>query len=367
MNLGVAFRRLTFATALWAFLTLCSTGQLHLPVAAGFLVVLIAAWRHPRLGEKLSPKVWTLVSLVALAGALFGWFFLFQRMYSATYLFFYLELNRLLLARTNRDWAQVYALTFFHVLAASVSTEAVFIAPMIAVYMLLVISAMMVFTIKRDAETAFAPAPPAGRGRKGEPAANAPMRVAGADTDRLRQVARYHWLTRRFGWSLTAMTVFVLLGGMGLFWLIPRSANKAFFSPFGPDSNSARMSGFADNVEFGGVGEIQTDPAIVMRAEPLLDVGGRRPAFLRVRGTALDDFSGRNWRKSPAGANQRFESTTDNTVVFRDAELHTSMNPSERTMDFRMTVEPERSGYIFVPDQPVRIVFDRDQIGRAHV
>ncbi len=360
MNLGTAFRRLTFATALWAFLTLCSTGQLHLPVVIVFLVVLFAAWRYPRLGAKLPAFLWTIISLLVFVAAVCGWFIYFERMYAATYLFFYLELNRLLLARSNRDWAQVYALTFFHILAASVSTEAVLIAPMIAVYMLLIIAAMMVFTIKRDAETAFAEGRSPHRNSASPGKTGMPARLTQPDVDHLRNVARFQWLTRRFGWSLTAMTFFVLLGGMGLFWLIPRSANKAFFSPFGPGADATRMSGFADNVDFGGVGEIQTDPSIVMRASPLLRPGQQEPSFLRIRGTALDVFNGRNWSKSESELRRRAEHPNTRGISFSELMTFVNTIPSERTMDFRLTVEPETSGYLFAPDQPVRIELERE-------
>src|SRR5690606_1453836 len=106
-------------------------------------------------GLALPAAVWTVINLAAFTSALYGWFFLYERMYSATYFFFYLELNKLLTARSNRDYLQIYALTFFHILAAAVSTESVFFAPMLAVYLLLIITAMIVFTIKRDAERAF--------------------------------------------------------------------------------------------------------------------------------------------------------------------------------------------------------------------
>jgi len=355
MTLLASFRGLTFATALWAFLSLVSTGQIHAAAVAAFLAVFALACLRDRLRLHLPAMAWNAISLAACAAAMWGWFHLGQRMYSATYFFFYLELNKLLTGRTNRDFLQVYALTFFHVLAGAVSTESVAFAPMLAVYVLLVVAAMIAFTIKRDAEEAFRAGRTGPKAKAPDPAA--PRRLVDGDGAALRTVAAQPFLTGSFAARLSGMSLGVLLLGAAIFWIVPRTAKQSFFSPFGGEDRAPRRSGFADNIEFGGVGEIQTDPSIVMRAQPELGPGAQRPESLRIRGTALEDFTGRSWRKSAEMLVRRSAKPNTDAVEFEPFAI--AARQPERKMQFRMTLEPESSGYMFMPDQPGVLTLDR--------
>lgn len=357
MPLLTSFRSLTFATALWAFLALVSSGQIHWWAAAGFVVFFVLACFRERLAIELPAFAWTFISLVAFAIAMWGWFQLGERMYSATYFFFYLEINKLLTARANRDYLQVYALTFFHVLAGAVSTESAAFAPMLAVYVLLVVASMMAFTLKRDAEAAFE----VGRRRKKGPAPDpdAPRRVLDGDRAALSAVGAMPFLTRSFSTRLSGAALFVLVLGAGIFWIVPRTSKQSFFSPFGGETRAPRRSGFAEHIEFGGVGEIQTDPSIIMRAMPELPPGRERPESLRIRGTALDEFTGRSWRKSQELFVRRSVNVTSERVDFEPAGI-LQRDPS-RAMRVRMIAEPDSSNYMFLPNQPGTLLLPRTQ------
>ena len=52
---------------------------------------------------------------------------------------------------------------------------------------------------------------------------------------------------------------------------------------------------FSDNVNLGAIGDLKQDDGIVMRVR--IDEG-QFPGDLRWRGVALDEFSGRTWKKS---------------------------------------------------------------------
>ena len=82
----------------------------------------------------------------------------------------------------------------------------------------------------------------------------------------------------------------IVLGGV-LFFVFPRFAagylSRASMQP-------ALMTGFTDNVELGQIGEIQQNPAVVMRVKTGAPV---YYSMLRWRGVALTDFDGKRWSK----------------------------------------------------------------------
>ena len=57
----------------------------------------------------------------------------------------------------------------------------------------------------------------------------------------------------------------------------------------------AHFVGFSENVALGEIGELKQDDAVVMRVR--ID-GSQTAEDLRWRGIALDEFTGRGWRKS---------------------------------------------------------------------
>ncbi|MDX1971932.1 MAG: DUF3488 and transglutaminase-like domain-containing protein [Candidatus Sumerlaeia bacterium] len=369
------FRLLTYLTSLWAFLALVMTGQLHALAIVGFLVFWALAvlrdpelWRgaqdtgfgqvHASLRGELPRWMWTLISLFAFGAAFYGWQFLGERMYAVTYFFFYLELNKLLTARSNRDVLQIYALTFFHILAASVSTESFLFAPMLVVYLFLILQALMTFTIKRDVESALKEgAAPVG-GLNLQNFSNAtPYRLGESDALALQRVAgekinlgRASLLVQR---NYALLSLGVVLLGMCTFWIVPRTATQNFFNPgLVNSSNAQRISGYADEISFGGLGEIQKNPAIVMRAEPLPEFLQNRPEFLRIRGTALDRFTGREWSKSDFLITNSQMLSNIQEISFKGWSLDPRF---ERPFDAKIILEPIANNYIFMVDQPLKI------------
>ncbi|MDK2971470.1 MAG: protein-glutamine gamma-glutamyltransferase [Candidatus Sumerlaeota bacterium] len=338
-----SFHLLTYATALWAFLALVSTGQLHLPAVAFFLLAYIVAISCHRRGIRLPGLMWTFVSLGAFALALYGWQIVGERLYSVTYFFLYLEINKLFTAEKNRDYLQVYALTFFQVLAASVSTESVLFAPMLAVYVFLVIASLMTFTIKRDAEIAFAAT--RRKDRSTDPSAPRPAAATRAVAER---IAAAPYLDSRLTAWLSILTFLVLLIGSVVFWIVPRTSSPNFFTGLSGRQGNTAKSAFSDNIDFSGMEQIQNDPTIVMRATPEADDFQTRPEFLRIRGTALDLFTGREWSKSPLVAG-RISSRRESSVILTDQGVQGT------PFTARITLEPESSGYLFSIDQPYNI------------
>jgi transglutaminase-like putative cysteine protease len=341
-----SFRALTNATALWAFATLVATGQIHLPAVVLFLLAFAGVLMAQRRALRLPGWSWIVLSLLAFGIAVWGWVGLGEQLYAVTYFFLYLQINKLATARKSRDYLQLFALTFFQVLAAAVSTESVIFAPMLAVYIFLVVAAMMTLTIKRDAEEALVGVsrrrPVEDGSAPGRPVPLPAQPVA------LERIATAPYLDRRLLAWLSAFTVFVLLVGSTVFWIVPRTTSPNFLAGLAGRNRNVAKSAFSDSIDFVGLGDIQTDPTIVMRAAPLGEHLEARPEFLRIRGTALDYFSGREWSRSPR-VSARMTSQRENSVHYATA------NRGGPVFAARLTLEPEASGYLFAIDQPLSL------------
>jgi hypothetical protein len=352
MSFQRAFLFFAHGTALWAFLMLALFAQLHPPAIVAFLVAFFLSVFYRQLGLRFSGALWLILSILALVASLYGWFVLQEHLYSVVYLFLFLEINKLWTGERNRDYLHVFGLTFFQVLAASVSTASVLFAPALAFYMLLMLGALITITLKGDAELALAGA----TSRKG--AVRGPvLRVASHEKQRLQGLYEGTYLTPLFCRRLGAFLAAVIAIGSGLFFVIPRLQAQYFLGGIPSSRNATLTTGFNDLVDFMGVEGIQTNPEIVMRAipeigyrlingEPDLDV-------MRLRGTSLDFYDGRQWRKGAAAANSFMDLGLRRGVNFAE-----SNQPSRGAYQTTITLEPNRSGYLFGPGRPLRYSFD---------
>src|SRR4029078_7841919 len=84
--------------------------------------------------------------------------------------------------------------------------------------------------------------------------------------------------------------IFVL--ALPLFLIAPRAGSAALTRAGG---GGAHFVGFSENVTLGEIGTLKQDDGLVMhvRVEDPLPANG-----LRWRGIALDEFTGRGWKKS---------------------------------------------------------------------
>jgi protein-glutamine gamma-glutamyltransferase len=102
---------------------------------------------------------------------------------------------------------------------------------------------------------------------------------------------------------LLLFLIFVL--ALPLFLIAPRSGLAAITRSGG---GPAHFVGFSESVSLGEIGELKQDDAVVMRVRVDQNLLARR---IRWRGVALDEFTGRGWRKSlearRGGRNERGE------------------------------------------------------------
>ncbi len=364
MSRSLAFhqvqRYFTFATALWAFVVLACYTELHNLAIGTFLVFFVICFYRNKIKIHLSNTIWVVASIIAIIAALYGWFFLRQELYSVIYLFLYLECNKLWFNQKTRDSLQVYALTFFQILAASVSTSSLTFAPALIIYMFLVLGGLITTTIKRDAELSLL----LNRQKKGFFRKSEPQTIYACPhgdflQSQYNKMVRRKYRLYRTSASLFTVLIMILFIGTGLFFFIPRLQATHFFGGYTPSRASGSVSGFNDIVDFMGVEQIQMDPTITMRVRPLNGVdiieGDPDPAMIRLRGTSLDYYDGRRWTKGPdSKTSERRMLRNEEQIKFRRVEMAGSHLPE---IELEITVEPNSRGFLFGPNRPFEYRF----------
>ena len=89
-----------------------------------------------------------------------------------------------------------------------------------------------------------------------------------------------------------ALLVFIFALALPLFLIAPRSGAAALTRSGGGLSN---FIGFSENVTLGQIGTLKQDNGLVMRVRV---EETETPRELRWRGVALDEFTGKAWKKS---------------------------------------------------------------------
>ena len=164
--------------------------------------------------------------------------------------------------KKGRDYLFTYALVFFQILAAAVSTVSFSFFVMLAVYVMASIWAMILFSVERDMTDAS-------YGKK---------TVSGL-------------FGPRFFVVIAAISAVSLVMTLALFFTIPRVGIGVFQRKA---LNTVKTTGFSDTVDLGSLGPVKEDSTIVMRAE---FPGGRPERTVYFKGATLDEYDGRTWKR----------------------------------------------------------------------
>ncbi|MEO8377366.1 MAG: DUF3488 and transglutaminase-like domain-containing protein, partial [Candidatus Sumerlaeota bacterium] len=361
MSLERTLKLFTHLTAFWAFVMLALFADLHAAAVILYLSFFFLGIFRGRFQIPISNAFWLALSVLVLVTALYGWLVVGERLYSVVYLFLYLQVNKIWTEEKPRDSLQIYGLSFFQILAASVSTSSVFFAPGLALYMFLILGALITFTMKRDAEASLDPK--GFRYRRHGEASDAPTPEEVHALARLEEFVNGKFMSIRFSRWLMVALGFVMMVGSVIFFVIPRMQAQSFLSSYTPRNPAQMTSGFSDSVEFSGMGEIQTDPTIAMRVIPRrgfpMENGAPSLDVLRLRGTALDYYDGRRWSKGPEVINLVRLPERSRTVMFRLDPAHN--NPSS-SFEAEIQLEPNKKGFLFGPDRTNGYTFDKDTL-----
>jgi transglutaminase-like putative cysteine protease len=343
MNFKTYFQIFSYAMIAVATLALLLAGGLSLTVAVLFWLIMVVAWKFEDTRRQLSERTVLVVVLLSIPLFLLDW--KLQQSLGETagkvgvtalaHLIVFLSAVKLLQEKKDRDWVFLYLISFFEVLlAAGLSFSPVFLGTL-TLYLLCSVSTIIAFEIQKSKRSLAAAethllVPPDSRIFK-----RARARAGKRNTEayRLPLVA-----------LVLLLLTFVL--AVPLFLVAPRSGAAVLTRSGGGLGN---FIGFSESVTLGEIGDLKRDNALVMhvRLEDVQPSGG-----FRWRGVALDEFTGRGWKKS---------SEAKHTVEKRNDKGFFQLGTTEalhRLTSQTVFLEPIESPVLFAASRPVAIQGD---------
>jgi hypothetical protein len=291
MNFETYFKAFSYAMISIAMLALVLAGGLNYGLALLFVVLMIVAWKCEDTKWQLSERTGLLTVLLSIPLFYLDW--QYQKaigepverlgVNALAHLIVFLSGVKLLQVKKDRDWVFLYLISFFEILlAAGLSFSPVFLATL-TLYLLCGLSAVTAFEIQK-AKRAIV---------------KAETRLLVAPDSRVfrRKVNRRTWSWRsteaiRLPFVAFGLLVLIFVLALPLFLIAPRSGAALLTRSGGGLSH---FIGFSDSVTLGEIGELKQDNETVMRIRLDTPNAGRE---LRWRGVALDEFTGRGWKKS---------------------------------------------------------------------
>lgn len=283
------FRVFSYAMIAVAMLSLVLAGGLSYGLALVFFGVMVVSWNLEGTRWQLPERYGLAIVLLSIPLFYVDW--QYQKsigepaerlgVTALAHLIVFLSAVKLVQIKKDRDWVFLYLISFFEVLlAAGLSFSPVFLGTL-TLYLLCGLCAVTAFEIQKARRSiAFTET------RLLVPPDSRVFRKGGKRSWRNTEAARLPFVAI----GLLAM-IFAL--ALPLFLIAPRSGAAALTRSGG---SLSAFIGFSENVTLGQIGTLKQDDNIVMRVR--LD-GPEPPQGLRWRGVALDEFTGRAWKKSP--------------------------------------------------------------------
>ena len=270
-----------------AMLALVLAGGLSSGLALVFLVVMIVSWMLENTKWQLPERYG--LGIVLLSIPLFYVDWQYQKamgepaerlgVTALAHLIVFLSAVKLLQVKKDRDWVFLYLISFFEVLlAAGLSFSPVFLGTL-TLYLLCGICAVTAFEIQKARRSL---------------AYSETRLLVPPDSRVFKKAGRRFWRNpeaARLPFVAIGLLLFIFALALPLFLIAPRSGAAALTRSGGGLSN---FIGFSENVTLGQIGTLKQDDGLVMRVR-IID---ETPRDLRWRGVALDEFTGKAWKKS---------------------------------------------------------------------
>jgi len=314
------FQVALFLLVLTGFGTLASTGTLDLPtvvLVGGALLV-----RGYLLGRRINtqiPPVWTTYLTLAYAVFYFADYTLLSGNFltATVHLVLFGMVVRLFSVQRERDHVMLAVLAFLMVLASAVLTvDSVFLLAF-AGFMLMAVGTFILMEMRRAS------------------------RAATISSRDLVDGQVYRRMAFSLAGMVPALVGLILVGGIGIFFLLPRTS-AGYLSAFATGNDLS--TGFSDRVELGRIGQIQQSTAVVMHVQ--ID-GDRHGQFdLKWRGVALEHFDGKSW-SSPVGRAKVARQGAGRFLLDQE-----STKPFGKHIHYRVLMEPIGSNVFFLAAWP---------------
>ncbi|MGE5321759.1 MAG: DUF3488 and DUF4129 domain-containing transglutaminase family protein [Actinomycetota bacterium] len=144
-----------------------------------------------------------------------------------------------------------------------------------------------------------------------------------------------------------------LLGATLIFFVLPRINTAGYLRNFG--SQAAIMSGFSQDVQLGGIGQIQQSNAVVMHVQVLY---GTMPRDVKWRGISLANFDGQRWWNAPEDhIPHGLNNVPLDLVQLNGSAFYSGAAPLPRlpTFTYRVVMEPVGLNIFFLAPVPMRL------------
>lgn len=328
MDYQKKLRKLALIISYWSFLGLLATGALPVSIVIfGFVFISLAVFRFGFV-SRIPDLVWGGVTIICfIASMSYG----MKKNILDAMLFFVIFLLGVKLCglKKNRDYYHLYAITFFQTVIAAVITPSIIVVFIILGYVFQIIINLVYLNAKYDYERT--------------------LKAVGSGSE-IKEVEIRRGEGRTVLKLVSLITLMVVLMTAILFTFIPRFPTQVLqgFGGFA-SLKIQRLSGFSDEINFMNAGEIQSDPSVVMRVQPLLRDGDwRRVSPFYLRATSLNYYSGRKWEKHSI--------TKDDIFTYEDAQvtLPDQIYSRERRLFQKIILEPRGQNYLFAAGYPIR-------------
>jgi hypothetical protein len=270
MRVSEALNVFTHLIALSGFLALSITGEVSPFAIAVFSLSLTLSFVNGKYtkGYCLGGGVSSLLALLLIIYVGFSIVYLGAEIIKGLLDFLiYTQVLKLLGKKSTRDIMQIYVLSFFQFLAATVLTQSFYYGVVFLIYIAVSVWAIMVYSMRKDSLDHKS------RARE-DPRVVTPL-----------------FLSTTFIVSISIFFIAALI-----FLSVPRFKSGLFAGSF--LNPRALRAGFSDEVMLGRVGEIKLDSSPVMRVRIVNRDGSALPGTLYWRGIALDEFDGIKWKSS---------------------------------------------------------------------
>ncbi|HEY4492453.1 MAG TPA: DUF3488 domain-containing protein, partial [Acidobacteriota bacterium] len=225
------------------------------------MAISIIAWLIARKPSKAS--WWDFAAFLYLFFFFFDWFRLSASLAPAlVHLFIFIIVNKIFNLHTQRDYYQLYLLTFLSILAASSLNVEVEMFYVILIFIILMTWNMVALTLMKEWKRSGA-------------TGTFPFSLYGAGF-----------------WSIIVATAVVaFVASMAIFFILPRM-QLGFFAGLNP-GQTQHVSGFSSTVALGDVGKIADNSDVAMRVRVATPVSQNDPFYWR--GIAFDYYDGKSW------------------------------------------------------------------------
>src|SRR6266851_3727157 len=316
MSFTTYFRLTSYATIAAAALALFVAGGIGGWLAAAFAVVILTGWKLEDTRWQLTERAALIVIVASLPFFYFDWRVLTPHLQIEfletgrraslevtvlAHMILFLSAVKLLQRKADRDWFFLYLISFFEVLlAAGLSVSPAFIVTL-TLYLLCALSTVVAFEIQK-ARRKVAPT----QTRLLVPPERALFRKLP-----MRLWRRRYLETRRLPFVSVGLLVLIVILALPFFLIAPRTASSALRRS---GAGLSGFIGFSDNVMLGEIGRLKGNDEVFMhvRVENERNVS---PPGLRWRGIALDEFTGRGWKKSAVA--ERWERRESESGFFK--------------------------------------------------